>query len=286
MLCLLGCILLRLRERYRDDVLRLLFLDVGQGDAALVVFPGGKTALIDAGGGYGEWDVGRREILPELARRGILTLDFAVLTHPDQDHGYGFRSLLADLRVGELWFSADLLARPPKPLFLEIREIAKRHGITESPIARTLRNVGGVEWEAWASSGQTPNDWALLSRFRYAGCEILFTADIEAEGERVLARKTDRPITLLKVAHHGSRTSSSPEFLRRARPRWAVISAGHRNRYGHPHPAVLSRLARFQTHVLRTDFHGFVEFTISRGGQVECRSAQGACGISSCGGGL
>lgn len=274
----------RYQARFLQKHLTVLFFDIGQGDASLVVFPGGHTLMIDAGGGFGDTTIAKNEILPELARRGILTIDDAVMSHPDQDHGYGFTTLLSEFRVRRLWYSGDLESQfPPKPLFVRLRDLAIRRAIALRPVKTTqVEIVNGVTWERWPSRGRAKNDWALLSRFEFGGCQVLFTADIESDGEKKLISKKSHPNTLLKVAHHGSKTSSTEAFLAWAKPRWSVLSLGHRNQYGHPHPSVLRRLHRFQTQIFRTDFHGFVEFRISEKGQVECLTAEGSCGIASC----
>src|SRR5437660_1437808 len=95
----------RFHDRFVDSTLRVTFFDVGQGDAILAELPRGKTLLVDAGGGFGDYDMGKAELLLELARRGILSLDAVLLTHPDQDHGYGFLGVLQNFAVGALWLN-------------------------------------------------------------------------------------------------------------------------------------------------------------------------------------
>jgi competence protein ComEC len=128
------------------------------------------------------------------------------------------------------------------------------------------------------------NNEALVARLSFAGCSAFFDADAEAPAERILAGMGLGAVDLLKVGHHGSRTSSIPEFLRALRPRWALISVGYRNRYRHPNGGVIGRLRRGGATVFRTDFHGYVRFTFTPDGRAHCETAQGDCGEQACGG--
>lgn len=280
---------LRVRERSRADRLAVIFFDVGQGDSALVAFPGGRTLLVDAGGGFGDRDVGRRELYRELLRMSIRRLDVALLSHPDQDHAYGFVGLLEELPVGELWVNAAEDRWPRKPLYAELRRLAALQQVT----VRSWKRESEARWGGATlrlvplAPSRATNERALVLRLEYAGCTVLFTGDIEREGERQLEawwrRERAPSVTLLKVAHHGSRTSSAESFVGAVRPRWAVISVGQSNRYGHPRPEVVDRLRGAGAVVFRTDFHGYVKFEIGKQGQVRCETALGECGVGRCG---
>lgn len=275
----------RLGDRFLDPRLRITFFDVGQGDAALIRFPGGSAWLVDAGGGFADWDEGKRELVPELARLGILSLDTAVLSHPDQDHGYGFLGVLGVLRASELRVNESFLRdRKPKRLLRTLVALAAVRGASVRAVTSPSdERVGGVRVTSLPlGGGSTTNDRALVLRLEFAGCAVLLPGDIEAAAEHEWVLRDGAPVTLLKVAHHGSRTSSTPEFLAAARPRWAVVSVGLGNRYGHPSSGVLSRLTRARAQVLRTDFHGYVSFTIAPEGTVTCETAQGSCGTARC----
>lgn len=275
----------RWHERYHSGVLRVTFLDVGQGDSALIEFPRGKTLLVDAGGGYLGYDKGAAELVPELTRRGILALNAAVLTHPDQDHGYGFLGLWGRIQVGEWWFNARFLQLPVRPLFWALRLEANRLGIQPRPFtARTEIFWDGVAIQAIPLlMGKGTNDLSLVLALEFAGCRVLLTGDIEAPGERELLGKGIKRADLLKVAHHGSLTSSTLEFVRAVAPRWAVVSVGMDNTYRHPRSEVLFRFTEAGTSVLRTDFHGFVEMTLASTGEIRCRTSHGDCGTARCG---
>lgn len=276
------CILvaLRIEKRYFASDLIVTFFDIGQGDSSLIQFPNGKTALIDAGGGWKEWNRGKADLLPELARLGILEVDAAIVSHPDLDHAYGFLGVLEHLRVGELLFNQSF-AKQNHPFLLRLIEEARTRAVKVSAISHTQsRSWNGVHVEfVPLTAGMNPNDQPLMVLLRFAGCRVLFTGDLERPGEVLL---TPPKIDLLKVAHHGSKTSSTEAFLQRSQPRWAVISAGLGNNYGHPNPQVVERLRRHGTEVFRTDFHGFTRFRIQPDGTVWCENSQGSCGRSRC----
>lgn len=285
LLLLLG--LKRFYSRYLDENLRITFFDVGQGDSALVRFPGGKTLLVDAGGGFKDWDWGSRELFPELARMGILRLDIAFLTHPDQDHAYGFTGIFKELSVGEFWFNSSFQKdASPKPVFTQLERLANERHIRLRGFDRMMElREGKAILRVLPLMGEKTNDRSLVLFLEFGTCRVLFTGDIEAAAEEELAREKLPPVTLLKVAHHGSKTSSTESFLRSESPRWAVISVGARNSYGHPDPGVLARLRRHHAQVFRTDFHGYVEYVFSPRGEARCESALGECGVSRCEGG-
>ena len=278
-LFLLGSFGLRARDRWFTPTFRVLFFDVGQGDSALLQLPSGHRWLIDGGGAFWEKDVGR-QTLAELTARGVLTIDALVLSHPDADHGEGFRPLFKNLRIEDFWFHFT-----EKPL---LRELMARAALTRTP----LRDVAGptsvaekgMSLEFFPVQGDGTNNRALVVRAALANCSVLFTGDLEREGERRLREANahwPRP-TVLKVAHHGSRTSSTPEFLHRWAARFAVISSGSQNQYGHPNAMVVERLRQFRSTVLRTDFHGWIEFEFFPDSTYRCESAVGACGEGSC----
>ncbi len=131
------------------------------------------------------------------------------------------------------------------------------------------------------SSGET-NDKSLVVELEGYRCTALFTGDIEKSAEATLLRRGLKRATLLKVPHHGSKTSSTPGLLQRVKPRWAIISVGQGNTYGHPHSGVLARYVERGIQVLRTDFHGYVRFTINESGSIACQSSLGPCGTYTC----
>jgi len=276
----------RIYARFWNSNLTVIFFDVGQGDCALVQFPKGKTALIDGGGASREWNVGERIVIPELTRRAILSLDHVFLSHPDADHAGGLSAVLRDLSVERLWYNGAFdRDRKPHRLFGELIALSENRRVRREPVFLPVEwRENGATLSAWVSPvrQKKTNNRSLLLELNFAGCRFLFTGDIEARAEESLVPGLRGPVTVLKVAHHGSKTSSTDSFLRRTSPRVAVISAGRTNAYGHPHPPVLQRLRRFGAEVFRTDFHGYLQFDVEPNGRLRCQSAQGFCGEMNC----
>ncbi len=279
-LFLMGSFSWRAYERFWPGTLRILFFDVGQGDSILVRFPKGAVWLIDAGGGSAKWNWGR-ELFLELTRMGVLTLDVALLTHPDQDHALGFVGLFDQLTVRDFWWNGHL-APGSEPLLDRLKAQAKDRGIRSLPQGTPQqRQVEGVHVHTLPlRRGTSSNDRSLAVSIEWSGCRFLMAGDAEAAGEKELLARGIGAHHVLKVNHHGSKTSSLPEFIAKVSPRWAVFSAGEGNRYGHPAPSIVHRFSGRQ--ILRTDFHGYAEFTVRSDRTLSCHSARGPCGKVRC----
>ena len=229
-----------------DGRLRLTVLDVGQGDAIVLETPNGQVALIDAGsGGPMRLDAGERVVAPFLWNHGVLRLAAAVTTHDDRDHAGGMAAVRRDFAIAET-FSPQT-----------------RHwmGGASILVLSPGREAAGSEGNSPPGQRERRNDDAIVLRIDYGLASFLLASDITASAEReLLASGAPLRATVLKVAHHGSRGSSTPGFLERVRPSFAVISVGPRNPYGHPTPDVLARLGAVGARVYRTDRDGAVSF--------------------------
>jgi len=230
------------------------FLDVGQGDAALVRLPGGVEILVDAGH---TWDA--RGLARALAALGVDDLDLAVGTHPDADHTGGLPELLELVPVGALALGPP---KPGDPLDTRLRTAARTNGVPVLEVhrGRVLR-VGGAELHFLHPPPAAPgkdNDRSLVFVLEYRGRRLLFTGD--APGRHALAWRPQR-VDVLKVAHHGAADGTTDALLRRFRPRIAWIGVGP-NAFGHPDPGVLERLAAWNVRVLRADRDGSVRLPL------------------------
>ncbi len=250
------------RAEQPTDMLRVTQLDVAQGDAAVVDLPDGSAMLVDAGGGRP--DPGERALLPLLRARRRDHLRLVVLSHPHPDHYEGLRALLDHVRIDEVWDTGQATAETPHGPAARLLRALRRRGVRvrHPPEICGDHRLGGVAIEVrWPcphfDPGLGPNDNSLVLRVRYGERRVLFTGDVEALAEAALvASPHDLQADVLKVPHHGSRTSSSGAFLDRVAPRVALASQGRRNRYGHPHRSVLERYAARGIRLLRTDRDG------------------------------
>ena len=244
--------------------LRVTFLDVGQGDAALVEVPGGGRLLVDGGpGGSARFDVGERVVAPFLWNHGVGRLDVVAVTHADADHSGGLAAVLRGLGVGEIWengrwpaghegvVAALDRARAPR------RVLAAGQRLRVGEALLTVLNPPGPERPPLASAGE--NDHSLVLRLDWRGVSFLLTGDLTAGGEEVLLdARAPLAVTVLKVGHHGSRSSTGVPLVNASRPVVAVISVGPRNPFRHPAPEVVQRLAESGARVYRTDRDGAV----------------------------
>lgn len=229
-------------------------LDVGQGDAIAVGTPGGRWILVDTGAGSGD------RLARMLAAEGIRRLELLVLTHPDLDHMGAAAGLLEAFPVAAV---ADGGTVRGTGAFRALAEVAELRGLPWRRLSRgDAWSLDGVRFRVLHPGGPDdpgrggePNDRSVVLHVSWGDFDLLLTGDISVEVEEGLSPLLE-PVEVLKVAHHGSRTSTGGPFLERVRPQAALVSAGRRNRFGHPAPVVLARLRRAGIPVYRTDTGG------------------------------
>jgi competence protein ComEC len=240
--------------------LALHFLDVGQGDGALVRTPAGRWLVIDAGPVSGRDDAGRRVVAPFLERHGARVLAAILVSHAHADHMGGVPSLLRRFRVGVV---IEPGVSVPDPAYGALLFTVDSAGIPWHPARAGERfSIDGVRFvvlhprPGWPEWGEDVNEDSLVLLVEYGDFQALFTGDAGFPAEAALRSSVGR-VDLLKVGHHGSRGSTGGELLDSLRPLAAVISVG-RNNFGHPAPETLDRLERRRVPVLRTDQDGTI----------------------------
>jgi competence protein ComEC len=237
-------------------------IDVGQGDATAIRSPAGRWLLIDAGVATDDYDAGALRVVPYLRARGVRRLAGLVVTHPDADHMGGAVAVLTALRPSWVGGPGVVVG---KGQYLELLSSAKAAGIPWVALHRGVElELDGVLvsvlWPDGSASFDDANDASVVTRIAYGEFQALLTGDAPAVVERRLVDRHGDALEaeLLKVGHHGSATSTTAELLANTGARVAVISAGRRNRYGHPHPEVLARIRHRGLEVFRTDRHGSI----------------------------
>ncbi len=248
----------------------LALLDVGQGDAILL--RDRERAILIDGGGWRRGDLGGRVLLPALLAEGVRRLDAVVMTHPDTDHCQGLVDLSSYLHVREIWTApgwpatgcaGELFAVPGARVRTFVAGASGRVG-------RWRLSVLGPTREEVLRAKSAENERSLILSAEAFGRRVLLTGDVERVGEIRLLDQPEKRLRadVLKVAHHGSRTSSAGFLLDVVQPRWAVISVGPKNPYYHPSPEVLERLAARNLQVLRTDRDGLIRLRFGADGRI------------------
>lgn len=249
--------------------LEMTAIDVGQGDSIFLALPDGKLMLVDGGGiaSFGKrvhtrMNIGEDVVSPYLWSRSIRRLDVVALSHAHEDHIGGLPAVLENFHVRELWIGA----MPDSPEWDALRKEAQDLGIRIVPQTQGHAfDYGGVRFEVLAPvpdyvpAAMARNNDSLVMRLTYGERSIILSGDVERQIEsQLVAANLVRHADILKVAHHGSKTSTTEPFLEAVHPAFAVISAGFANLYGHPNHEVVERLQQANVAVFRTDQMGAI----------------------------
>ncbi|WP_081972415.1 ComEC/Rec2 family competence protein [Paenibacillus borealis] len=294
MLCAAGIALLLYKGYYAEDLNgegAISYLDVGQGDSILITTPGGAHILVDGGGtvSFGNreawrirrspFEVGAKTLLPLLKQRGIHRLDAVILTHGDQDHAGGLQAVLEGMPVSALLFNGTLADTAPytklmtTALAADVRLYPVQQGMVlaadEATQLHFLWPEPNADGQPLPDEVEDQNHESVVFRLEMNGRSFLFTGDMDQAAEEAILQSAQqagmqagKPIDILKVAHHGSKTATSADWLSFWNPGAAVISAGVNNLYGHPNGDVLERLHNSGTAVYRTDQQGETQLRV------------------------
>jgi competence protein ComEC len=255
--------------------LRVTFLDVGQGDAAIIELPTGRVLLVDAGGNASARNPATasapgRAITRTLEVYGHTAIDLAIISHPHPDHYLGLPAI--DLPIRELWFAGHLDSRViPRGTRIgspQLGRVDLGGGVTLDVLGPRYEPIEHGPAILAPDPVRTVNDNSLVVVLRFAGRSILFAGDLEEEGERALVTAGLGHVDIVKVAHHGSPTSSSPELVAATTPLAAVISCGVGNAFGFPAADVVERWRRAGARVLRTDQGGSITVAVGPAGTL------------------
>ncbi|HSD83074.1 MAG TPA: ComEC/Rec2 family competence protein [Anaerolineae bacterium] len=240
--------------------LKIAFLDVGQGDSILIQAPNGQTMLIDGGRST---DLAQTVIIPQLRAWGAKQVDVLVVTHPDQDHIAGLVGVLEDFPVKLAALTGQVHStKIYERLLTAIRDksiaaLQVRTG-TVIPFDSAVK-VEVLGPDDKAVQDDDTNDASIVIKLTYGNVSFLLTGDAELpENKAILGHGFDVRSSVLKLGHHGSRTSTNEDWLQRVQPQLGIISAGKDNSFGHPHPEVIAALEKLKIQYIRTDEHGTI----------------------------
>ena len=260
----------------KDDVMKVHFLDIGQGDATLIDFPNGEQMMIDCAKDSGVLEALGR-VMPFYDR----TIEYMIITNPDRDHYAGCIDVLRRFDVKHIMYSGFEKKDTMWKSFLTVGGEEKKTGAEMTIVTSTkMWSVGEVQVEflypdhdialdpSVPSSTEkfSVNNTSIVTKISYGSQDIIFPGDAEATEERYLVQKYGNTldVEVVKLAHHCSQSSSITEFLAATTPAEVVCSSGAGNSYGHPHQRVLRRAERIGAHIWRTDLNGDILMTITK----------------------
>ena len=256
-----------------DGKLKIYFIDVGQGDSMIVKTVRGKNILIDGGGSKDpDYDIGEKILVPYLLDRRIKTLDYVIISHFDEDHATGVAQILGKIDVSSIILTRQL---EENDIYRHILSIAKEKKIKLIYVKEgDVLKIGGIKIsiihpENKLMINNPMNNNSIVCKVEYNSFSMLLTGDIEMEAEELILRKNiNLKADVLKVAHHGSKTSTTGEFLKAINPKVALIGVGKNNNFGHPSNEVIQRLKENGTRIYRTDENGEISITVNKKGRI------------------
>ncbi len=245
-------------------------IDVGQGDSTLIITPNNKTILID-GGGSEYYDIGKNTLLPYLLDMGISRLNYMVISHFDSDHVNGLLTILKELQVENIIIGKQYEKTQQYNQFLEIiyNNQLNIKQVSSGDRINVEKDVSiDILFPTKKLISTNPlNNNSIVAKLRYKQFDMLFTGDIEEIAENQLldlySNTNILKSTILKVAHHGSKTSSSEKFINIVSPKFAVIGVGENNKFGHPNQEVIKRLQNKKIKIYRTDLNGEITIVLN-----------------------
>lgn len=272
---LMLCLIFSCVQKFNNRDLRIFFIDVGQGDSSLIITPKNKVILIDGGGSQNEsYDVGKSVLVPYLLDRGITKIDYMMVSHFDNDHVGGLMYVLENLKVKNILISKQ--SKDSKE-YKEFIQIAKKRKIKVITIKQgdAIKIENDISFYILYPTAKLEfddlNNNSIVAKMTYKNFSILFTGDIEKEAESKILKKYNTDIlqsTVIKIAHHGSKTSTTEGFIDLVNPKIALIGAGKDNNFGHPNKEVLDRIENLGSKIYRTDMHGEISLKVNREGRI------------------
>ena len=236
---------------------RVIYLDVGQGDSSLIIYPKGKTVLIDTGGKYGNYSIVKNSTIPLLNSLGINKLSSLIITHGDFDHLGEAINLVENFKVEKVIFNCG----PYNDLEKELIKVLDKRRIKYYSCIKELNIAKNKLYFLQTKEYDNENDNSNVIYTELNGYKFMFMGDASITTEKEILNKYNLPdIDVLKVGHHGSRTSSGKDFIDEINPKYSIVSVGKNNRYGHPNKEVLDNLANSK--IYRTDENGSIMFKI------------------------
>lgn len=249
----------------KEKQLEVHFIDVGQGDCCLVITPHRKAVLIDTGGSINDdFNIGEKVVVPYLRHIGITNLEYIILTHCHIDHAGGAGAVVDNIPTKYI-----LIGKENRNLYAKVmnRSLDKCQNLI--PIVSEEKiNIDDVIFDVFPSElipKNNENEYSNIIKVSYGKYDFLITGDLEVEGENaILNKKVNLASEVLKVGHHGSKTSSSVAFLNEVKPEYAIISVGYNNHFGHPSPEVVERMKKMGIKIFRTDVNGAIVCKVSK----------------------